>query len=75
MYGTTKILSLIVHLVGLIGHRPIESSGPLQLGHYPNLTTMKFLITDFRNRLNALQAATDRQMVCSVAPLIRSMIT
>jgi nitrogen regulatory protein P-II 2 len=29
MYGTTKILSLIVHLVGLIGHRPIESFGPL----------------------------------------------
>jgi hypothetical protein len=59
MYGTTKILSLIVHLVGLIGHRPIESSGPLQLGHYPNPTTMKFLKTNFRNRLNALQAATD----------------
>jgi hypothetical protein len=48
MYGTTKILSLIMHLVGLIGHRPIESFGPLQLGHYPNLTTMKFLTTNFR---------------------------
>ena len=46
MYGTTKILALIVHLVGLIGHRPIESSGALQLGHYPNPTTMKFLTTN-----------------------------
>jgi hypothetical protein len=65
MYGTTKILSLIVHLVGLIGQRPIESSGPLQFGHYPNPTTMKFLTTNFRNRLNALQA-----MARSVAPLL-----
>ena len=70
MHGTTKILSLIVRLVGLIGHRPIEFFGLLQLGHYPNPTTMKFLTTNFRNRLIALQAATDRPMVRSVIPLL-----
>jgi hypothetical protein len=46
MYGTTKILSLIVHLVGLIGHRLIESFGPLQLGHYADPTTMKLRSVD-----------------------------
>ncbi len=72
MYGTTKILSLIVHLVGLIGPRPIESFGPLQFGHYPNPTTIKFLT----NRLNALQATTDGQWcvlspLCSMLPVTR----
>ena len=36
LYGTTKILSLMVHFVGLIAHRPIEYLEPLQSGHWTN---------------------------------------
>jgi hypothetical protein len=38
MCGTTKILSLMVHFVGVIGHRPIEYCELLQSGHYTNQT-------------------------------------
>ena len=58
MHGVGRTTAGRVHgtliSMGLIEHRPIESFGPLQLGHYLNPTTMRFLTTNFRNRLNAL---------------------
>jgi hypothetical protein len=42
MYETTKILSLMIHFVGLIAHGPIEYFDPLQSGHYPTRTIRKF---------------------------------
>ena len=41
-----KILSLIEHFVGLMGHRPSEFFGPLQLGHCSNWTIMIAISSD-----------------------------